>query len=331
MLVESGAELRLFTQVTEPRVEADRIAALETWSKSGREEWRAPLFVDCTGDADVAARAGCPCDQGDAKGRMQPSTLCFVVAGLRGEEVSGVLRHQPFGEIVKEASLAGDLSGRLDHHHCVSEAVPEYTACGFNYKHQEGTDGTDAASLTRAIIEGRRQAHELCEYLRTRVKGCEGGFVASTAELVGVRETRRIRGDYVMDVEHFWACTKSDDDIASYCYYIDVHDVPSEDGEVDEYVQKHISGHLPPGKHYGIPYRALLPRGIENLIVAGRSVSCDRVMQGSVRVMPGCFATGEAAGLAAQMASSSSRGVREVDVAALRSELVARGAFIDGA
>ncbi len=329
MLLDSGAELRLFTQVTEPVLDGGRIAALKTWSKSGEEEWRAPVFVDATGDADVAARAGCPCEKGDENGLLQPSTVCFVIAGLRGEQARDVLHYDPFGEIVERASLAGELSGKYDHHHCVSQVVPGYTATGFNYKHQEGTDGTDAASLTRAIIEGRRQANELCEYLRKNVTGCEDGFVASTAELVGVRETRRIAGEYVMDAEHFFARTKSPDDIASYCYFIDVHVVGATPEEIAARTLQHRRQELPPGEHYGIPYRSLVPKGIANLLVAGRSISCDRAMQGSVRVMPGAMATGEAAGLAAQMAAASGGAVREVDVEQLRDKLLAQGAFID--
>ncbi len=326
MLVESGAALRLFTQVTEPVVRGGRLAGLRTWSKSGQEEWRAPVFVDATGDADVAARAGAPFAKA---ARMQPSTVCFTIAGLDGELAAKTLRYQPFGEIVRKASLSGRLSGKYDHHHCVSEIVADYSATGFNYKHQEGTDGTDAASLTRAMIEGRRQAEELCAFLSRRVKGCPGAFLASTAELVGVRETRRIVGEYVMDAEHFWNRTKSPDDIASYCYYIDIHDTPKSGKGVAAYLKSHQTRSLPPGEHYGIPYRALIPKKLANLLVAGRSISCDRAMQGSVRVMPAAFATGEAAGLAAAMAARKKVDVRDVDVRRLQDRLVRQGAYID--
>jgi len=333
MMTASGAALRLFTQVTEPVLRGRRITGVRTWSKSGPEEWRAPAFVDATGDADLAARAGAPFEQGDGRGRMQPSTLCFTIAGLDGKEAERVFDYgpggRPFGKIVRQASLAGRLSGRYDHHHCANKIVADYRAVGFNYKHQEGADGTDAQSLTRAIIEGRRQAAELCEFLRRRVRGCRGAFLASTAELLGVRETRRIVGEYVMDAEHFWNRTKSPDDIASYCYYIDIHDMPRGGKAVRRYLHAHATNVLPPGEHYGIPYRALLPKRIENLLVAGRSISCDRAMQGSVRVMPAAFATGEAAGLAAAMAAKTGGAVREINVRRLQDRLIRQGAFID--
>jgi hypothetical protein len=329
LMLGSGATVRFFTQVTEPLVRGRRIAAVRTWSKSGIEEWRARVFVDATGDADVAARAGAPFDQGGARGRMQPTSVCFVIAGLRSEQVDRVLWSKPFGELARKGTLSGELSGRHDHHYLVSHVVQDHSATGFNYKHQPGTDGTDADSLTRAILEGRRQAEELCRFLRRRLPGCERGFLASTAALVGVRETRRIVGEYVMDARHFWDCVKSPDDIADYAYYIDIHDVPKGTAAARKYLRGHHTNSRPSGGHYGIPYRALIPRKLDNLLVAGRSISCDRAMQGAIRTMPACFATGEAAGLAAAMAAGKSGEVRAINVRRLQARLIRRGAFID--
>ncbi len=328
LLLESGACLRLFTQVTEPVVEKGRIVALKTWSKSGLELWRAKAFVDCTGDADVAARAGCPFEIGDENGLMQPSTVCFTIAGLR-EACHDLLDYGEFGKMVKVASLAGELTGKHDHHHCVSSHFPRTAMAGFNYKHQLNVDGTNADDLTRAIIEGRHLAHELTAFFRKHKDGFADAFVASTAELVGIRETRRIVGEYVMDAQHFHDARKSRDDIASYCYYIDIHAVADTEEGLDKLAGEHRDAELPEGKHYGVPYRSLIPKNAANLLVAGRSVSCDRAMQGSIRVMPGAFATGEAAGLAAKMAAASDGAVRDVDVPALQKSLLAQGAFID--
>ncbi|HOX06816.1 MAG TPA: FAD-dependent oxidoreductase [Planctomycetota bacterium] len=325
----AGVCARLFTQATEPVLHGRRIVALRTWSKSGAEEWRARAFVDATGDADVAARAGCPFEKGDERGRLQPSTVCFVVAGLTPAAGLRLSRRAIFGPLLKAASLAGKISCRHDHHYCMSPAHADAVAIGFNYKHQFDTDGTDAASLTRAIMEGRRMAQELCALLRREVPGCGRAFVASSAGLVGVRETRRISGEYRMDIDHFLQRRKSPDDIASYCNDVDVHVAGRTPAEVRRLTRPGMEARLEPGEHYGIPYRSLIPRNVENLLVAGRAVSCDRLMHGSVRVMPACFATGEAAGLAAAMAARSKSGVREVDVRKLQDRLVRRGAFID--
>jgi hypothetical protein len=329
MVAGAGVCARLFTQATEPVLHGRRIAALRTWGKSGAEEWRARAFVDATGDADVAARAGCPFEKGDEHGLLQPSTVCFVIAGL-APAAGRRIGHKPtFAPLLKAASLAGRLSGRYDHHFCISPVHPDAVAVGCNYKHQIGTDGTDAASLTRAVMEGRRLAQELCGWLRREIPGCGRAFVASSAGLVGVRETRRIVGEYRMELDHFFACRKSPDDIASYCNDIDVHVSCRSPGDIRKHRHPAMDARLRPGEHYGIPYRSLIPKGVNNLLVAGRAVSCDRLMHGSVRTMPACFATGEAAGLAAAMAARRRAGVREVDVQKLQDRLVRRGAFID--
>ncbi|MCG3181944.1 MAG: hypothetical protein BIFFINMI_04390 [Phycisphaerae bacterium] len=326
MIVEAGVVPRLFTMMAEPTVEAGRIVSVSSWSKSGLERWHAPAYVDCTGDADLAARAGCPFQQGDRTGRMQPSTLCFLISGLRDVIAAG-LPTNPFRSIVREASLNGHLS-RPNDHLCINGAVTPQAA-GFNYKHQVGTDGTDADSITRAAMEGRRLAHELCDYLRANVDGCQDAFVAATASLLGVRETRRIVGEYTITIDHYFAQRKGPDDIADYCREIDVHtdgDLPE---EKDPARVEHFNRTLAPGQHYGIPLWALIPRGVSNLLVAGRAISTDRQVQGSTRQMPCTFATGQAAGAAAAQSAATAREVRALDIPRLQETLRSQGAFID--
>lgn len=320
---------RYFTQVTEPVLRGNRIVAVQTWSKSGLEEWRAKVFVDATGDADVAARAGCPFEQGDAHGLMQPTTVPFVIAGLSPAAGKRIRVKPKFSPVLQAATLAGKLSGRLDHHYCINSVHPDNIAIGCNYKHQLDIDGTDAASLTRAIREGRQLAHELCEFLRREIPGCERAFVASSACLVGVRETRRIVGEYRLDMAHFRERRKSADDIASYRNETDVHVTGKSKADIQKRLNTDMDVWLKAGEHYGIPYGALIPKGVRNLLVAGRGISCDRNMLGSVRVMPACFATGEAAGLAAALAARGSGCVRDVDVRKLQQHLLRQGAYID--
>jgi hypothetical protein len=328
MAAEAKVGLRYFTQVTEPVRRGRTITAVRTWSKSGLETWRARVFVDCTGDADVAARAGCPFEMGDEHGLLQPTTVAFTIAGLTPAAGRRIREKPKFSPVLKAASLAGKLSGRLDHHYCINSVHPDNIAIGCNYKHQIDVDGTDAASLTRAIQEGRRLAHELCDFLRREIPGCEKAFVASTANLVGVRETRRIVGEYRLDMAHFRARRKSFDDIACYHNETDVHVVGRSTADIRRRQNTDIDVWLKPGEHYGIPYRTLIPKGVGNLLVAGRGLSCDRIMHGSVRPMPACFATGEAAGLAAALAARGNGRVRDVNLRALQQGLLRRGAFI---
>jgi hypothetical protein len=328
MLAEAGVQARLFTQATEPVVKGGRIAALRSWSKSGEEVWRAPVFVDATGDADVAARAGCPYEKGDERGLMQSTTLCFVIAGLK-PAAGRLLDSRARVPLLRKATEEGKLRGRLDHHYCASATQADYTAVGFNYKHQLDTDATDAASLTAAMIEGRSMAEELCAFLRREVRGAQGAFVAATAPLLGVRETRRIVGEYRLDLDHFMALRKSPDDIADYANELDVHVVGKNKSDLARRMFKEHNTFLPVGNHYGIPYGTLIPKGVGNLLVAGRAISCDRKIHGSVRVMPCCFATGQAAGVAAALAARASGRVREVNVRRLQRCLVKQGAFLD--
>jgi hypothetical protein len=326
LLVEANVQVRLFTMATEPVMDGGRIAAVQTWSKSGQEQWRAKAFVDATGDADMAARAGCPFDKGDETGLMQPSTLCFLISGLR-EAYGKDLRTNPFATLVKQASLAGELTGRHDHL-CVNGVRATHSA-GFNYKHQLDTDGTDADSLTHAVMEGRRMAHELCDYLRRKAPGCKDAFVATTANLLGIRETRRIVGEYVMDGQHYFECRKSDEDIGNYAAEVDIHVAGRDLDQIKARRHPHSDKTLPAGRHYGIPYRALVPKGVTNLLVAGRAVSSDRAVQGSIRQMPAAFVTGQAAGVAAALAARNDGAVRNVDVRQLQDALIGQGAYID--
>jgi hypothetical protein len=328
MVFGAGVEARLFTQATEPVVKGTRIVAVRTWSKLGEEEWRAPVFVDATGDADIAARAGCPYEQGDENGLMQPTTLCFVIAGLK-PAVGRLLDSRERVPLLRKATEEGKLSGRYDHHYCISATQADYTTVGLNYKHQLDTDATSAASLTQAAIEGRRQAHELCEFLRREVKGAEKAFVATSAQLLGVRETRRIVGEYRLDLEHFLALRKSMDDIADYSNELDVHVTGKSKADIARRMFREHNTFLPVGNHYGVPYGTLIPKGVTNLLVAGRAISCDRKMLGSVRVMPACFATGHAAGVAASLAAQADGRVRNVNIRKLQQGLVRQGAYID--
>lgn len=328
MTAEAGVTVRLFTQATEPVVRGGRLVALRSWSKSGEEEWRAKVFVDATGDADVAARAGCPCEKGDERGLMQSTTLCFVIAGLK-PSAGRLLDSRERVPLLRKATEAGKLRGRFDHHYCASATQADYTAVGFNYKHQLDTDATDADSLTAAMIEGRAMAEELCAFLRKEVKGCAGAFVAATAPLLGVRETRRIVGECRLDIDHFMALRKGPDDIADYANELDVHVAGRNRADIARRLFKEHNTFLPVGNHYGIPYGALIPKGVANLLVAGRAISCDRKMHGSVRVMPCCFATGHAAGVAAALAARGGGAVRRVDIRQLQQGLLRQGALLD--
>ncbi|WP_373230043.1 FAD-dependent oxidoreductase, partial [Cohnella sp.] len=191
---------------------------------------------------------------------------------------------------------------------------------GVNFGHVFGIDGTKAEDLTRGAIEGRRLAERQTQFFRDYVPGFENAHMVASGEQVGIRETRRIQGDYVLTGEDFMEARSFPDDIARNAYYIDIHLADSKGSMTFT--------HLPPGQSHGVPYRVLLPLGIDNLWVPGRAASSDRVVQGSLRVMPNCFAMGQASGTAAALALSLSGTSRDVSFPRLQQLLLEQGAWL---
>ena len=306
-------------------------------NKDGLTLARAKVFIDTTGDVDLAARAGCPFVQGDDEGRTQGMTLCFTVANGRRQQYLDYVYSTGDGflaKLVTQARAAGDYD--LPDASLVGMSFKNETIAGINMGHVYGFDPTDARSLSQAEREGRRVVQKLLPFLRKYVPGQENLTLVSTGTQIGVRESRRIVGDYTLTLNDYLACRTFPDDIARSAYFIDLHAVTSEtaaraksisDGENEKAERKHYA--LAPGESHGIPYRCLLPQNVENLLVAGRSLSADRAVQGATRVMPFCFAMGEAAGLAAAIAAHKHEGrVRDVDTNELQIRLLAQGAWL---
>ncbi|MFW5867823.1 MAG: FAD-dependent oxidoreductase, partial [Armatimonadota bacterium] len=181
-------------------------------------------------------------------------------------------------------------------------------------------DATNAEDMTEAELIGRRQVRQMVRFLVGEVPGFENAWLSEMAPQIGIRESRRVMGDHVLDVDEVLGAAKFDDGIARGSYAVDIHN-PAGTGTVIK--------RLPPGEAYDIPYRCLTPRGFDNMLIAARCVSCDHAAHSSLRVMPIVMAIGEAAGCAAEMALDGGD-VRAVDVQALRGTLVGRGASIYG-
>lgn len=191
---------------------------------------------------------------------------------------------------------------------------------GVNFGHVFGVDGTKAEDLTRGAIEGRRTVLRQLEFFRKYVPGFEQAHLVASGEQLGIRETRRIQGDYTLTVDDFVAARSFPDDIARNAYYIDIHLATSKSDMT--------FNHLPPGVSHGVPYRVMLPVGIRNLWVAGRSVSSDRAVQGSLRVMPNCFSMGQACGTAATLALRDGTDSRSISVPELQQRLLEQDVWL---
>lgn len=304
--------------------EQDNIKAIFAASKKGIEAFSAKVFVDCTGDADLAAWGGAPYEKGGEDGVLQAATHCFMLANVdqyayNHEQTTSMIHSQ----MIKLAD-SGKYSLITDGHGCNSLLGPGVV--GFNSGHIWNVDNTDPASVTKAYFEGRKKAQQFKEGLEEFFpKSFAGAFVAQTAPLMGIRETRRIVGDYVLTREDYLARASFPDEICRNNYYVDVH----QSAEEKAAGRKYDSCRYGKGESHGIPYRCLIPKNLRNLLVAGRSISTDRPVQGSTRVMPPCLAMGEAAGIAASMAASKSGDVRaDVDTVSLRNLLRTHGAYL---
>jgi hypothetical protein len=323
-LLGSGAEVLYHTFVGQICMDSDRknIDGVIVVNKTGRSFVKCGYVIDTTGDADLAALAGVPFQKGGAEGELQPGTMCYVLTNVDRVRFNRYLQESgDTGQIpkaVQAAQAQGDLpEGRKE----VSGFawISDYLV-GVNFGHIFGIDGTKAEDLTRGAIEGRKKVRVQVEFLRKYVPGFEQAHLVSTGEQIGIRETRRIIGDYVLVQEDFIDMCSFDDDIARNAYFIDIHMATSKD--------KLTIRHLPHGESHGVPYRCLLPKGVNNLWVAGRAASSDRVVQGSLRVMPNCFAMGQAAGTAAYLAGKLAVNSRQVPIEKLQKCLLEQGAWL---
>lgn len=306
--------------------EAGAVTGLVTESKSGRRAVLAARVVDCTADADVAARAGAPFVQGrEEDGLVQPVTLMFRVGGIDMAAYAKVREREGWklSQTIGKAIEAGD----LEPFHTMMSGLwwcPQRPdQLGVNYTNLTEIDPTSAEDITRATVECRRQAHQTVAAFRKHMAGWQKAYLIDTAPYIGTRESRRIVGEETLTIDDVLECRKSPRGIAKGSFYVDVHG-PTGTAQAD-----YGDRQLPPGDHYDIPYGCLVPREVDGLLVAGRCISADHEALGSMRVMYQCMATGEAAGVAAALSLGAGCAPRAVDVAALREELEQRGAIVE--
>ncbi len=297
-------------------------------TKSGPVAVRARAIVDCTGDGDVAALAGAPYEVGrDEDGLVQPMTLYFRMGEFDRAAFAAYVKAHP-GEwrsvhglraLIDRATAAGDLD--LPREDVLFFATPHEREVAVNSTRVTGVLGTSVFDLTRAEWQARRQMRQLVAFLKTYVPGFEHAYNIESGATVGVRETRRITGEYRLTAADILSARKFDDVVARGAYPIDVHN-PAGRGTRLERVRA--------GDAYDIPLRCLLPQKVERLIVAGRCISGTHEAHSSYRVMPISMATGQAAGVCAALAAKAGGGPRDVPAREVQRELVRQGADVRG-
>ena len=347
MCREARVDIILHTETVEVEKEENRIKRVKLYGKGNLVCVDADIFIDCTGDGDVAYLAGCSFESGQADtGVLQPPTVMFTLENVDTERVydyiedhpdemtySATIDHRPgydapyfradlnhvfvgLRQIFKRLKAEGKLPVKRETLIYIKSFKDGEVYV--NSTRMLNTDATDIFDLTRAELDGQIECNELAKVLRENVPGFENSFISHIAPFLGVRETRRFKGIYRLTADEVLRGEIPSDTIGLAGYKIDIHS-----GVDSTTVFKNVE------KPYGIPYGCLAVKGFTNMLVAGRTIWCDRRLQASVRVMPNCFTTGEAAGIAASLAIDSTNDIHTISTDTLREKLLSHGAYFN--
>jgi hypothetical protein len=272
--------------------EGSKILGITVVNKSGETNFTAKYFVDSTGDADLSFLAGCEYKIGREEDNLcQPMTLCFRLASIDFEEYnkneSWNMINGKYAELKRKGLISNPREDVLTFKHMADGAMH------FNSTRIINKTAVNAEDLTNAEIEGREQMYELFQFMKKYVPGFKNSQILMSAPQIGVRESRRIVGEYTINEEDLISVKKFEDSVARGTYPVDIHN-PSGTGTVLK--------DIPYGDYYTIPYRALIPKGVDNLIVSGRPISSTHEAHSAYRIMPICTSIGEGAGTAAAIA-----------------------------
>ncbi|MBQ7720260.1 MAG: FAD-dependent oxidoreductase [Clostridia bacterium] len=320
MLRDAGADILLYTFVCGAIVEDGAVKGVITESKSGRRVFTAKVTVDGTGDGDVAAYAGVPYEKGrESDGRMQPCTLMFKVGGVDKSRMVLLGSFESTYETEKgelQALAKAHIPYPAGHLLVYDNPLPGIITC--NMTNCTEIDGTKAEDLTRAEIVCRSQMPAIVKYLREFVPGFESCYIVSAGSMMGIRETRRFKGEYTLNESDVLEARVFDDWVVRDAHFnFDVHNLTGAGldatGVQHKWTQK---------KGYTIPYGCLVPVGINGLLLSGRNISGTHLAHSNYRVMPICAGIGEAAGAAAALAVRSGTDPRDVAASDIQKELI---------
>ena len=316
MVIEEGIDVLFNTYLIDAKVENGDVKSVTVANKSGKQTYFADYFIDATGDGDLSVMCGCSYHLGRENDNLcQPMTLCFRVIGVDTEMMYAEISN--IQSLYKEYRKRGEIKN-------VREDVLVFSTLIDGVVHFNSTrivkkNPVDGIDVTLAEIEGREQAYELFDFLKQNFKSFENARMIMTASQIGVRESRMIEGEYVLTKEDLLACTKFEDSIALCNYDIDIHN-PEGSGTSHHFFK--------PGEYYSIPYRCITPKGVNNLLTAGRCISTTHEAQASYRIMPVCACIGQAAGIAAAIAKGDGIGVKSINIGELKSKIIDKGGIV---
>ncbi|MGN1226713.1 MAG: FAD-dependent oxidoreductase [Candidatus Cryptobacteroides sp.] len=336
IMEESGVEVQLYTFVSDSIVEDGVLKGVIIESKAGREVIFARRVIDCSGDADVAYRAGVECRKGDSQGNMQPPTLMFSMRGVEVSALRSAITREPetydMDRMPKEQFASGKfitvgLRGQIEKAKAAGLDIPvsrtilisglDEDEIWVNMTRVCGTDSTIPENYTRCEMIAHRQIPLLVKYLRDYVPGFEKAWVDKVAPFTGIRESRVIVGKYVLTAEDILSGKSFPDPICMAGYPVDIHHASGGDCTM-----------LFCEDAYPIPYRVLLPEKLEGLLVAGRCSSMNHEAMAATRVMSTCMALGEAAGTAARLSIEQGVMPSELAYSDLREALLEQKVYL---
>ena len=313
MAAEAGVHLLFHATVLDVVRQGSAIAVVTALTKAGPLVVRPRMVIDASGDLDVLHRAGAeflPLEPDEAP---QPATMMFRFGPIDFDRF-GALTSAELQELCRRGVESGALARAALH----QSRVPGTDDGWFNVS-RVSLDATDPFALSAGEVEGRRQAFAAADFLSAHVPGCERGRLVALAAQLGIRESRRMRGDFVLTADDLRAERRFPDAIAVAAYPMDIHPAKGTGLHFET---------LGDDRSYEIPYRCLIPAGLDNALVAGRGISASHGAHASTRVMPTTMAVGQAAGTAAALACAGNGGVRQVDGAQLRERLRRDGAYL---
>ena len=368
MIKRYNVEVLFVTSVVDAIMEGDTVRGVVIQTKTGRRAVLGKRFVDASGDSDLAYYAGAETESGrPSDGMSQACSLEFTLGGVNWEAYrsSDLKKNDPrWVKRIREDLASGLLPYESDNHlNWITHLPGRPQHCGMDevsicFVHSRRCFPLDPRDLTRMYFEGRAQSHMLAAYIKKAIPGFENSYLTATASLLGVRESRRIVGEYRLTAEDIAFTKKHDDVIAISNHGYDIHNfeetgnikwAPIELNGETQYVISNSGGfgtttpppdgkpvvnckgqtaefaEFEPGLYYDIPYRCLVPKRVENLLAAGRNLSSDVYAQSGARLILCCLSMGEAAGTAAAMSLAQNITPRAVDRRALQRELIANG------
>lgn len=316
IIIESGADVLFHTALTSVKTDGRKITEITVQSGASALTVKSKFFIDASGDGDLLALAGCDFTLGrEADGLCQPMTTCFRLSGVDIPKFKVDL--PALQKLYKEKREKGEIKNPR-------EDILAFLGIGdgivhFNTTRVVGLNPTDPIDRSKAEFISRAQILETIDFLKANSAAFKNCSLISVAPEIGVRESRKLKGEYVLTASDLKSYKRFDDAVAYGSYQIDIHSPTGTGTERFEF---------DPARFYSIPYRCLLPKEIDNMLVAGRCLSADHQAHSAVRIMPICTCLGEAAGAAAAIAVKSGVNNRNVDIEKLRETLKNGGAFI---